>query len=90
MKDTRYNESVPLVLGTNLVQKICYEVKDFDLASNPWKMAFKMSVARQNAVCDDGKIGTIRCLKQVLVPPFSQITVHGAIREPSWSCVGSN
>ncbi len=39
-----------------------------------------MSVATQNAVGDDGKIGTVHCLKQVLVHPLSQVTVHDAIR----------
>ncbi len=80
VRDTRYNCSVPVVLGTNVIESICSEVSDIDLASGPWKMAFKSSVSRQQSIGEDGKIGLVHCLKQIVVPPHSQVTVHGATR----------
>ncbi len=80
VKDTRYNKFTPLVIGTNVIDYLANEYPDeTELTSRPWASVCKASEFRRS-IGTDGTIGVVRCLKQVVVPSQSQVTVHGAIR----------
>ncbi len=80
VKDTRYNRFTPVVVGTNIIDCLFDGKDSSDGVEGPWLTACKIAQSRRSAIGSNGHVGVVHSLKQIVIPPNSQATVHGATR----------
>ncbi len=79
--DTEYNHRVPVIIGTNVIHQLLDDNVSFQvLDSLPWKTVLSATAASRQSVDPDGRISSVQCQKQVVVPPQSHMSIRGSTR----------
>ncbi len=78
---TDYNSRVPVIIGTNVINLLLQD----DLCTQPtdnlvWETAVRSAAASKQSVAEDGKISSIQCMRQTVIPPQSQVNIRGSTR----------
>lgn len=84
--NTVYHETVPVLIGTNLLS-FCLEDSVATDISAPWRLALNCLASHKRIEAQCGSLGTVRTTRKVTVPSNERIQVLGLTRAASASCL---
>ena len=78
--DTDYNQKVPILVGTNILEHLKPKFDD-QVIPKPWKLAFSNLVHSSQVI-----IGNVVTTQPVVIPSNSKVRVHGFCRGKTFGC----
>ena len=87
--DTRYNESVPVLVGTNVLRP-AFESSSSSVnqtMSTSWNLAFQSLRCQMNIESRGEKLGKVTATKSITVPAGERRIIHGITRAVAASCM---
>jgi dUTPase len=88
---TEYNERVPALLGTNVLNMALVETKDnLSHLETPWQVVLKIMNRHKKVEDAEGSLGDVTTTKAITVPPNGRSLIHGMTRASAAACCRIN